>query len=899
MKKPFPRVRHNRDAAVERRGELVRYLWIVALLVGVTFCVLDSTARLRAVWEATDVRIFGSPRLQEDRSSLSGYVANQHRLVVPSVGVDGYHWIMQTERMVAGTEDWRVRHVDYDHPPDGRGVEWGGFLHWEVAAMAWLATHLTTIELPAQSRVGRARDFMFGPYRPTGLPINLAIERVAPWTNTVTLVLVIAASVPLIAWRFGSMPASLMALGFVAVHPLYESFSVGYLDHHGLAATWVLFTILFLIAGGGGWLRSNHADLSRLTPAEGRLWHWLPPRRQAQRWFVASAMAGGTGLWESASSQAPVLVALGLGITIGTVALAPRPTVDSPWRFDPTLWRTWGLVGAATSLAFYLLEYFPSHFGWNLQVNHPLYALAWLGGGDLMCRICEWRLRGGVAPHEVSRQRTALLMVADLLMLAALPVTVAFTARTTFVTVDPFLWQLCRDYIVENQPLLARLAGMDPARLLGQMSAVLLLPVLLLFAVVLLFRRSSAGGVPQLPTPWKGLLGVVLSPSLVLLALAIHQSRWLATSCAVWLALLVVMALLYSSVGVHGRGVRMASAAFVGLLLVPFPASAIAQWRQTGLKAPLTQADLTQIITRDASYRLRQRLGSEPGVILSGPSTTTWMTYFGGFKGLGTLYSDNLDGLKAVAEIYSAPSPETALELCKRHGVTHIAIFSWDAFAQEYPKLWHGLSRSEDAPPDAFIARLLQTGSLPNWLRPIPYAIPSDMELATQYVRLFEVVPDQSQEEAIVRLAEYFLATDKPEAASRQLQPLLTRTPSYLPALVSQARAQYARGEIEEFAQTVAHIRANPASAGRMHLDDAVALAMVMALANDPAYAREQLRAALRHADEQSIRRLLPGSIINLLGLMRRLDLATEYALVHRWAFSLLPPEAEVLVDHG
>src|SRR5256885_15769929 len=54
-------------------------------------------------------------------------------------------------------------------------------------------------------------------------------------------------------------------------------------------------------------------------------------------------------------------------------------------------WRAWAFGGAVTSLAAYLIEYFPSHLGsWELRAIHPLYGLAWLGGGELLARTTAW-----------------------------------------------------------------------------------------------------------------------------------------------------------------------------------------------------------------------------------------------------------------------------------------------------------------------------------------------------------------------------------------------------------------------------------------------------------------------------------------------------------------------------
>jgi hypothetical protein len=776
-------------------------------------------------------------------------------------------------------------------------------------------------------------------------------------------VVFILITVPLVARRFGPIPASLLALGFAAVYPFYDFFSVGYFDHHGLASTWDLLTVILIVAGGAGWLRVETADASSLGPDEQLLWKWLPTGSQARRWFVASAIVGGAGLWESAATTVPAMVGIGIGAIIGTAWLGRRLTAKSPWRVDPTLWRTWGQAGCAASLFFYCLEYFPGHLGWNLEINHPLYALAWLGAGDLLCRACEWILRGELGATSAEKRRSGLFIGMDLLMVAVLPVTIALTSKYTFVTSDYFLWSLCADYILEIQSLFRQLASMGASEILGRIG---LAPLLLLPAIVLLWKTELqtaaarvswrallvlslapalvfahaifyafifralqdttwlSGGptqaatfanslalvldlltvtllfavpiyaeMPTLPIPWKGLLSVAMFPAVVLLALALQESRWLGVNCAVSLGALLAVALVCGNTRALDRRFSLAAGILVALVLLPFPAYTIAGWTRAGLKMPVSQLDLTQVITRDASYRIRQRLGNEPGVIVSGPSTTTWMTYFGGFKGLGTLYADNLEGLKAVAAIYSASSAEDALELCRKYGVTHLAIYSWDTFAEEYAKLSRGLRRPDPVPTDAFMLRILRDGSIPSWLRPIPYSMPQQRDLAKQYVRLLEVVPDQSLEEATVRVAQYLWAMNKPDEAVRQLSPLLARGSDYLPALVCLAQVQQSRGDVSAFRQTVQQIRTNLGKAGTMPLEDRVGLAMVMAFANDPSQVREQLTGALQAADERSVRHLLPDTLMNLVDLTRQMKLTDQYARTYQLAVDLLPPEAK------
>ena len=616
---------------------------------------------------------------------------------MPALGTDGYHWIMQTERMLDGREGLRVRHVDYDGPPGGRDVHWSSSLHWLLAGLAWV-DHLITHD-----------------------PMAVSLERTAPWANTFVLgVLMIV--LPLVAWRrFGSIPASILALCFITTYPYYEFSFVGYFDHHGLAASSDLMMVFFLACAGAGWLRNENISPDKLTPTELALWQWLPERRMAKVWMIASGIATGTGLWISTASVIPGMFGVGLGALISTGYLARNPEqCEDPslkkqiplmmvvsvvlgaaagaavlwlkWGMpggfagviiggvlgwlavfcllkcqdektalgvaDPTLWRVWGTSVACSSIFYYLLEYAPAHFSMRLEVNHPLYALAAYGAGDLLCRI-SWliqalgansKAKNAMKTFGVVWQQNWLGIVASLAMVLVLPLVVMFGGESVFVIRPGFLLNLHTDYILEFRTFLTQMGLLSPMQIAGGISFI---PITALPMLLLLFA-------PDLQRQWKAVLGIALLPALVLLALALVQIRWLGISCAIWCAGLTVAAAVTTLPGSAFRwraGFRQPIALVLLLLiLVPFPVFTIYQWVETDLNklSPPSELDLTQIVTRDASERIRARLGSEQGVILSGPTTTTWMLYFGGFKGVGSLYWENIAGLRGAADIYSA-----------------------------------------------------------------------------------------------------------------------------------------------------------------------------------------------------------------------------------------------------
>jgi len=980
----------------------VRYLWILAVILAIAFIVVDGKARLATIHMISNSGVGGTTAPTLDPKSLTGYYGNQHILIEPAIGTDGYHWTMQTERMLSGNEGLRVRHTDYDNPPNGRDVHWSSLLHWVGASLAWVGTKVTAINFSADGWAAATAADMFGPYQPGGLPIQIALSYVAPWANTFCLIVFILAVVPAVARRFGSVPATLLAIGFIAVYPYYEFSIVGYYDHHGLAASYDLAMVLFLVGGGAGWLRNDVARPDRLTPIEKPLWDWLPDRAQARRWFIISAAFGGAALWISAASVVPAMMGVGFGALLGTGCLARGLDPKSPWRADATLWRLWGRAGCVSSLFFYALEYMPSNFTWRLEVNHPLFALTWLAAGDFLCRLCEYiqsrPVAGAKAPAKsapapvvtlaASPAKTSLLPVwgwvtLDLLAIASIPLAVlCFPASngyagSAFVIPDHFLWSLHTDYIIEFRSLARQLSQLSWQEILGGIS---LLPILIFLVVALLWRADAfkasklywrlllvcmaalglyfVHGVyysviwnigqahwlgmdpqqatvqavsqaqatanllslipdiltvllllvlpltietppelpPDLARPWKALLLLAVFPAIVLLLLAFKQIRWLGIGCSLWLGALAATALVVTRAGPGFRWTtarQILAGAFLALVLLPYPGFTMYQWEHFELKYPVTMLDLTQLITRDVSQRLRTRLGDKPGVIVSGPTTTTWMMYFGGFKGLGTLYWENIDGLKAVAAIYSAATPEEALELVKKYGVTDIAIFSWDPFADEYAKLHRGLRLADDTPTNSFIYQVLHSGKVPVWLRPLPYRLPQEGELKNQYVMILEVDLDQTPEEAAVRVGQYLWSQGLTDQAAVEFRDALTHTPNYLPALVALARLQQGLGQIDSFNATLQTIRENLAQASTIPFQDRVDLAVVFALANDREQAQKLITDCLTIATDKDLRTLQPDALFNLFQLTRQMNLTGLNPKVMTMAFNLLPPESQ------
>src|SRR5581483_11249045 len=90
-------------------------------------------------------------------------------------------------------------------------------------------------------------------------------------------------------------------------------------------------------------------------------------------------------------------------------------------------------------------------------------------------------------------------------------------------------------------------------------------------------------------------------------------------------------------------------------------------------KRVVSPKDATGALMRDVAAVLRASQPTGDIVVLASPHASTSVGYYGRFKTLGTLYWENIDGLKKAASIFAAQSDAEAARLLRQYGVTHIA----------------------------------------------------------------------------------------------------------------------------------------------------------------------------------------------------------------------------------
>lgn len=692
-----------------------RRTWWLIMLSAWALAALLATLHTFAMRDYVDLLDRAAPRVPP--------IATPMRHIVPTNYADAQTWVRYAHTFDEGAP-WRVRFTHNDNAPDGRSVHWNSaFAHLVAGA-------------------GRLRHAI------TGEPLPLATERIIPWFNLPLLLVVVVVFSSLVGRRAGAGAGALVALGMVGTESFYGGFSPGYVDHHGFLTAATFGLVLGAIFMGGSWWRTPVADQTSLLP---------PSRASARRAAIFSAVCGAIGVWFSAASTIPAIALTGLA---GLVAawLQGRKSQSEGAQFDADLWRLWGRVGAATSVVFYLLEYAPAHLGLRLEVNHPLYALAWWGGSEIVAQLAEHRLASDI------RSAPALWrLVVPAAAIAAAPLTIVLGGISVFVVSDPFVSEIPKT-VAEGLSLAATTKTFGWPMFFHYINWNLAPFVI---AAVLFFSRAQRD---------KGLLLFAFIVALGFLGLLIAQIRWAFGASGPFLCLLFVVLVAL----VQGRGARVS---WIGILAVAgacFVPDAVNRTRfvrsSVAARAP-DRMDLQQLLYRDAAAFIRASQPKGDIVLLASPNGSSGIGYYGDFKTIGTLYWENYTGMRAAAEIFCAPTEAKAHDLIRAHGITHIAMISEENFLSQY----FSILRPRGTPDEfkkTFGYQILSDQILPAWLRPIPYRPPADVALPNLRVILLQVVPDQTDSEALWHIALAQLALGDFAAAVQSFENAVRRAPA-------------------------------------------------------------------------------------------------------------------------
>jgi tetratricopeptide (TPR) repeat protein len=686
---------------------------------------------LVSVWVLCGIGLFLQARLVDTYLGIAGQLAlrgapsanTPMKQAYPSFAADAQMWTRHALAVIEG-DSARVRFTKIDNAPDGREVHWNS---------AWVIT----IAL-----AGRLHHLF------TGLPLTTSVERATLWLNPAVLFVFIIFFSAVATRRAGAIAGVVVAITMVCHDRIFEGFFPTYVDHHGLLSVAVFGLALGAVFMGAGWWQEAASDGVHILPHSAR---------SARRSAVFSALSGAFGLWVSAASMIPPIAIVGAAGVI-SILVHGRSARDQGTRFDPATWRTWGRVGAGASLFFYLLEYFPNHLGFRLEPNHPLHALAWLGGGEIIAQIGErW-----LAARE-ERWADWQQLIAPLAAVLAAPLVIAIGRESVFALIDPFLATLHRDYIQEFLPMWKTLRNFDAY---GIFHSIILGSVPLIAAIAILSYRRRASSIVLWFAAIAGTLFTIM---------AWVQARWLLNVTGIQISLvLVLLAIWTGRLSPVWRWV--AALAFTGALFLPNAVS-----RYIGAKSDISARriaprDAVGALNRDIAATLRASQPEGEIVMLSSPNGSVGIGYYGRFKTLGTLYWENSEGLKSAASILAARDEREAATLLRAHRVTHIAIVSDQNFIAEYYQLLHPGAPLERI-KQCFGLRLLLEKRVPQWLQMIPYKVPDDLKSLNVTVMLFKVNFGQNLAEAIYNVALTQISQDAFEEAEGTLGVLIKIAP--------------------------------------------------------------------------------------------------------------------------
>ena len=799
-------------------------MWIVFLLgAGAIFVWrtqarvdrLDYLATIGAAGEVSPAIVSGSP---EGNAELTP----GNSLPVPDQLAASYHWLAQTQRTLNRGEA-RVRHIDYENAPFGRTVLTPSPYRWWLGFVAGC---------------GHWGGGTLGSTR---------VEAAALWADPIIMGVMLLGFVILAAKHFGSLSASLVAIGLVSLFPFTTGFVPGAPDDRGLAQALAVASVLLL------------AVATVVTPANGKV---------TRRWFILAGIAGGLGLWVKVAVQLPVLLGIAGGALV--VPLLTRRGAPSQTAPAPVLpWRMWAGAGAATAFVAALIEYSPAELRtWELSYIHPLHAVAWLGAGELLAQASVWLQNRTFSRSAGNLVRVFGAIVAVIVVPAAL---LHFHGAEVFVSesMGAHLSRFHDGIVAKN--LAAWIVGQGPS-----------LPLLLTLAPLgfllpafwVLLNGQSA-------RPTRTAVALALGPVVVAAAIACAQLVWWQTLDAL---LLVVLAAMVP--GISAREIlAKARVGWIGVTLATLAPGLVYAlvWDRPSKGNELGQTELQGLILRDLAGWISQHSAPGTVTVLAPPGASTALCYYGAFRGIGSLSEENQEGILAAIRILTSRSIREAKEVVNRRNITHLILLSWDTL---YDDGIRAAGRIEGTFRDQ-----LQFTTLPNWLRPLAYPMPSIPGFEDQSVTVFEVVEEQSDATTVSNIALYFVEIgdlDRARSASHGL----ARYSTDFGAWVARAQVAAATGDNAELAKVLKVLQSRLAARVQPLIawDRRVDLAVVLARAKVGALAQKQLELCIADIDETKLRSLSPGSVYRLLVLCRGFDVPMP-PTQRAFALSLVPPD--------
>lgn len=804
-----------------------RHLWLLFPIIAAIFLLRLNYSRVERIDYL--MGIGGGGVAARSAESATGYEGGIRELIIPEHITNSYAWVQTTQQSLAEGE-LRVRRIDYENAPHGREVHMASPYRWWLSVLAKLHHWFS------------------------GAPAGVSVERITGWADPLLHLVLLGIMTFVTARTFGRVAAVVVAMGVAGWFPFAAGFLPGVPEGFTLSLFLSPLGIFALLAG----LRNMDTDLPGGKESGG-----------ASGWFATGGIIAGLGLWTGISFYVPLILGMGTG---GLFAAWAQRRSEDGRRISSTHWRIWSWAGAATVLVGYLLEYFPSHLGgWEMRAVHPIYALAWIGGGELIARMIAWIHRGRSAWTPSGIGAT----IAALGALASLPFAMWKTANPGYLAFDVLSFRLTKQadgIMASNLWEWISGGGLDATK-----TATLLPLAFVGLAVWLVFRRATA------PGQRAGLL-LAMGPAVLAAAIGCQHIRWLQPMVAALLILALAAGATFRSGGWSQpfSWITPGLAALIGAIgwfqLIPPKGEADSN--------VLTLAELEGLVERDLGHWIARRSPDDrPAVVHAPPSMTTGLSFYGGFDGLASLAWENKDGISAALRVVISTSTDESLALLEQRGVTHIIIPTWDPF-------WDSYKHSASVQANELFFVTLDRWVLPPWLRPIPYQLPRIPGFEGQNVRVLEVVDPQDEPVAAARLAEYFVEMGQPQNAQLAGN-LLKRYPADFGALVARAQVSVATGDSAGFDELLDTLLPRLAGGAdrRLLWDRRVSLVSVLARAKKYDLAKEQAEKCVAEMDEYHLRTLTDYSLLHLLRIAKAMGIEFPDPRLRTLAYDLLPPD--------
>lgn len=588
---------------------------------------------------------------------------------------DAYHWL-SFARDLRASGHLRVRYTFADNTPYGRDVHWAQLPIWSLAGLSFAIERAAGLSPPrALEWAGRLLMPLAG-----FLFCSALLWMASRWVH------------PLMGWLLAFPIAFSSLLDFHTLRP----------DHHGFQIAFACCSLLGLLCSGMGWHRPCHPARADDSPL-------LPPLVPARRRLVASGLFAGMALWMGATVFTFLLAAIAAGTALALIRSSTNDVPDDV-VLQPNLFRWWGGAGAAASLFFYLIEYAPSHFSMRLEVNHPLYALCFLGTAECLRALARWK-----QGRSAFGLRDGLFAATGFLAAGILPLLVLFGPVAWYIPRSPLMLRLHKRFIIEFLPLWQQLSG----QLLLDHATLLLLGGATLGLTGWLVKGR------RLPFADRAPLHLLAVVSVWVFALFLWQSRWVqfVAPILVLFAGFCLLAAWRSRPPSQGPLRLPWLPILLGLLLLAQTVHAahvalrpIRRMLRVESMDPLWFKYLLQ---RNVMLNLKATALDTPRRLILPAEMAPAAYYFGLGPGVASLYWENLDGLNATAEFLGDPLPGLhANEIARERGLTHVLLTyePHDAF-MFYHLLTGDTNRA--AVPDTVGGALSnpQASLLPNWVR--------------------------------------------------------------------------------------------------------------------------------------------------------------------------------------